>query len=452
MNGATKMQNQWREAMVSLALAGLSVLSGNGTLACAQGVDPAAENHPAIASFSTDTSDAVTTYPTTVYLDLPDEHTTVIPIYPWRISWPGRPPRTPEYLVFGASRVSSTGPGGAAVLETSDLATFTTATDLGYPEQVMSSPVVITACDGTHDQEFDENYAAPGSVLEDPTRPPGNMIMVYEAENHCPGGVNQHYYYATVGFAVSSDGGQTWPAPVNSEFGDTTRRPVFKSSMAEPDTPSSTPLGNAIPSGFIDVDAQGNAYLYVVYEFHDGIAADESLRVGRAQLGQVFRGSLEGAIPYGDLDFEKWYNGSFSQPGIAGLDSSVLPAGGCTGQQMMGQITYNDDLGLYMLLFVCNTPTSAKAAWYYSAATSLELQNWTVPQMITNSEKSTTTPCNLNNSTGTSFDGFYPSFVSPGAAAGHTRLTGQVFFMDGCDTGARTFGSRGFTITLAAPG
>ena len=35
------------------------------------------------------------------------------------------------------------------------------------------------------------------------------------------------------------------------------------------------------------------------------------------------------------------------------------------------------------------------------------------------------------------FDGYYPALMSPGAPAGHTTLTGRVFFMSGCDTGAR---------------
>jgi hypothetical protein len=112
----------------------------------------------------------------------------------------------------------------------------------------------------------------------------------------------------------------------------------------------------------------------------------------------------------------------------------------------MGEITYNDDLGLYLMIFVCNSSSQGSAAWYYSTATSLDLQNWTVPQPIANSEKGVTSPCNLDDNTGSKFDGFYPSFMSPGAAPGHTRLTGRAFFMDGCDTVARTFGSRAFVI------
>jgi hypothetical protein len=411
--------------------------------------DDKAEHAPKITSFSVG-PDITLDYPATD-LNLPDEHTTLLPILPLQRPW--RWPFEQAFLIFGASKVSLKGPGGAVVLETTDLKHFDSAADLGYASQVMSSAIPITMCDGIHDQEFDENYAAPGSVLQDPTRPWGNMIMIYEAENHCPGGHNQHEFYATVGFAVSSDGGRTWPAPVNSEVGSTTRRPVFKSAISEPSTASSFPLGNAIPSGFIDINERGEAYLYVTYSNQDGIPSDESLRAGRVKLGQVSRGpgdhdDVWNAIPYDQLQFKKWYNGAFSEPGIGGLDSSVLPSTGCSGKQHMGEITHNDDLGLYMMIFVCKPSSIGNAAWYYSTATSLERQDWTIPQLIANSEKVITLPCNLVDNTGTRFDGFYPSFMSPGAPAGHTRLTGRAFFMDGCDTGEREFASRPFVITI----
>jgi hypothetical protein len=410
-------------------------------------------DHPRIKSFSVEMTDITLAYPNTVDLDLPDEHTTLFLVLPWWHRWEDRHEET--YLLFGSSKVSATGTGGAVALETADLTHFDSAANRGYPDQLMFPPVPLTMCDGIHDQEFDENYAGPGSVLPDPTRPPGNMIMIYEAENHCPGGNNQHSYYATVGFEISSDGGRTWPSPVNSEFGDAMRHPVFKSAIAEPSTNSNTPLGNAIPSGFIDINERGEAYLYVTYGNHDGNPADDSLRVGRAKLGKVYPGFGENKygigdampIPYDKLEFFKWYNGGFSQPGIGGLDTSVLPSTGCPGHEQMGEITHNDDLGLYMMIFVCNPSSKGNAAWYYSTATSLELEDWTVPQLVANSERAITSPCNLIDNTGSRFDGFYPSFMSPGEETGHTRLSGRAFFMNGCDTGGRKLGSRAFVIT-----
>jgi hypothetical protein len=390
---------------------------------------------PSIQSFSVGPDTAVT-YPndttSSLYLtNFPDEHTTFIPLG-----------GSSGYLVFGASRVStSTTGGGAVVLQTTDLATFQFATALGYNAQIMAPPMSFTQCDATYATEFDENYSAPGTVVQDPTLPAGNLIMIYEAENHCPGGTNQQPYYGTVGLARSADNGKTWPAPVNSPLGGTGRYAILKGPNPQPATPSYPSMGNAIPSAFVETNAQGVSYLYVVYFYADGGFAptsDHLQRVARAKLGTD------------PLVFQKWYNGAFSQPGIGGLDSGVLPAPGCTGGiQNMGQISYNDDLGLYLLTFICRG--GGTGAWYYATATSLERQDWSAPQLIQNSQFPFTSPC-PGSTTGSQFDGFYPSFMSPGAAAGHTNLTGMVFYMSGCDTGKRTFMSRTFTITLAATG
>jgi uncharacterized protein (TIGR03437 family) len=384
--------------------------------------------HPQIATFSV-SADQTLTYPDAApspYLvNLPDEHTTVIP--PASSAAP--------YLVFGASRVSGTAvvSAGAVVLQTTDLTDFTFATSLGYNSPVLLSPVAFTSCDPAYDTEFDENYAAPGSVVQDPTLPAGNLIMVYEAENHCPGGVNQQPFYATVGFARSSDGGKTWPAPANGPLGNAARHPVLVSAEPEPPT-SHPPMGDAIPSALTDKSLDGNQYFYVTYTYHSS-TADGLVRVARAKIG---------ADP---LTFYKWYNGSFSQPGVGGLDTGAPPSAGCgtTVLQAQSQISFNDDLGLYLLTFVCQS--NGQAGWYYSTATSLDIQDWTAPQLIANSQFPITPNCGNNGTSGNQFDGWYPSFMSPGAATGHTKLTGTVFFQNGCETGSRIFASRTFTIT-----
>ena len=407
----------------SAAVAGLLWL-----LAPVDSVRAQSTGHPQILSFSVSADQTLAWphgAPSPYLVDLPDEHTTFIP----PASGSG------SYLVFGASKISG-GNGGAVVLQTTDLTNFTFATSLGYSPQVMTAPVQFTSCNPTYDTEFDENYAAPGSVVQDPTLPAGNLMMLFEAENHCPGGVNQQPYYATVGFARSSDNGKTWPAPVNAPLGNSSRFPALKSVEPEPSTPH-TPMGDAIPSALVDKSLDGNYYLYIAYTFHSDMgAADGLVRVARAQLGQ------------NPLTFLKWYNGSFSQPGIAGLDTGVAPSAGCAahGQQEMPQISFNDDLGVYVLTFVCLA--NSTGGWYYSTATSLDLQDWTAPQLIANSQFPVTANCGNNGTSGSQFDGWYPSFMSPGAAAGHTKLTGMVFFQNGCDTGTRIFASRTFTITM----
>ncbi len=379
-------------------------------------------------------ADEALSYPSTL-TDLPDEHTTIFP--------PAA--GASNYLVFASSAVKG-GSGGTVVLQTSDLTNFQFVN--GYAAQVMTPPLAFTTCKTYYDPEFDLNYAAPGSVAQDPTLPPGNLIMLFEAENHCPGGVWQHDFYATVGFARSSDNGKTWPAPVDSEFGGTDRYPVLKNATPQPTTAPASPtaIGDAIPSGIVASSSNGDTYLYAVY-VAPGPGNDGMLRIARGKLGAS-----------GQVAFQKWYQGAFAEPGIGGRDSAVLPSRGCTGRQGMGQISYDDALQLYVLTFVCvdvqtdSTGTSVpyQASWYFSTATSLELQNWTPPQVVANSTYPIVTGCATDGS-GQSFDGWYPSLMSPGSAAGHMANSGTVFFMSGCDRGKRVFLSRAFTLTQPPP-
>jgi hypothetical protein len=344
------------------------------------------------------------------------------------------------YLVFGAASAGvSSGIWGAVVLHTTDLKTFTLANDLGYKFPVLTSPMSFTKCNPSYDSELDENYAAPGSVLQDPTLPAGNLIMLYHAEQHCPGGVWQANFYGTVGSARSSDNGKTWPAPVNGVLGGPSRRPVLQSPEPQPTTPQRL-LGDNSPSGFVDKSARGDYYLYAAYVYFSGTG--QAVRVARAKLG---------ADP---LTFLKWYNGSFSQPGIGGLDSDVTPSTGCGSKYQTGpEISYNDDLGLYLMIFECfSGRTGAQiGAWYYSTATSLDLEDWIAPQLIQNSQYPLTAPC-PGRTTGYDFDGSYPSTISPGAASGHTKLTGYIFFSHITRAQAsRPFLSRTFTITTGTP-
>jgi hypothetical protein len=384
--------------------------------------------------------DEALSYPTDL-VNLPDEHTTILP--------PKH--RFDPYLFFSSSSLKGES-GGAIALESFDLKTFDFPS--GYQPHVMTPPIDFTTCKSVYDPEFDLNYAAPGSVLQDPTLPPGNLIMIYEAENHCPGSaasttppVWQRPFYATVGFARSSDNGKTWPQPVDSEFGGADRHPVLKGPVAQPPTNFPGNMGDAIPSGFVDRN-----FLYIVYSFTAGAQSDGLIRIARAKLEGDDHESGEDQDSPGkndhQLTFLKWNNGAFSEPGIGGVDTGVLPASGCPGRQVMPELNYNDDLGLYLMIFVCNSNSvDGHAAWYFSTAASLERQDWTEPQLIVNSRQPIISPCNLKDNSGSSFDGFYPSFMSPEARAGHTRNSGRVYFLNGCDTALpRAFMSRTFTI------
>ena len=378
-------------------------------------------------------ADETVSYPNTILVNLPDEHTTFMPLPCDEIARCG-------WLVFGSSSLAGAS-GGTVVLQTHDLKNFQLASVLGYADHVMTPPVPFTQCNPTFDVEFDENYAAPGSVLPDPTLAPGNLIMLYEAENHCPGGVWQQPFYATIGFARSSDLGRTWPKPVDKEFGGKDRYPVLKLPAPEPPSePMPAPMGNAIPSGL--VDHQSNR-VYAVYSAPQGPGAvnDGLLRIARADL------AAPGVQAGGRVGFRKWLDGSFSQKGIGGNDSGFLPSRGCsTGFQTMADLSFNDDLKQYLLVYVCASLPNQIGAWYYATATSLDQEDWTAPQLVEGSQFALTVPC-PGITTGAEFDGWYPSLVSPGAMQGHTRLTGKVFLLNGCDTGKpRAFVARRFTI------
>jgi hypothetical protein len=100
-------------------------------------------------------------------------------------------------------------------------------------------------------------------------------------------------------------------------------------------------------------------------------------------------------------------------------------------------------------VFVCTSyrlvswvPQAFEASWYYSTASSLEPQDWTAPQLIRGSLLPVAQPCGAG---GIGFDGFYPSFMSPGMPPDHLSETRQVFYLDGCNLGPdRKFKSRAF--------
>jgi uncharacterized protein (TIGR03437 family) len=384
-----------------------------------------------IASISV-SPDQTLTYPNAApaspYLtDLPDEHTTFIP--PASGSGP--------YLIFGSSALSTTpAQNNAVVLQSTDLQTFSFATSLGYQPGVLRAHLPSNQCNATYAGDFEESYAGVDTVLQDPALPAGNLIMLYEAESWCPtpAYVPDGTEYQSTAITRSSDNGKTWPSP-----GDPGRYPVIQAPTPLSSWTGPGSVGTGTASGFIDKSADGNYYMYTAYSSFGFSGVDGKIHVARAPLSK------------NPLSFQKWYNGSFSQPGINGLENG--PGGACPGYQSLAQISYLDDLGLYLMTMVCanNTAASPTAAWYWSTATSLDLQDWTPLQMIANSQFPLTA-CGSGAFSGGlfMFDGWYPSFMSPGKSTNHLALTGNVFFLKGCQVGTRTFASRTFTIATQA--
>ena len=437
----------------------------------------------------------------------PDEHSTVFA--------PGTLGTNQDYLFFLASTEGGNGGIGVAVLSGGSGPNATGQWSLDFPKtdgygsypsgfgQVFNSasrsdtcPVVADGNPAHQDQTFDMHYAAPGSVVKDPTSAAGSLLMVYEGTNACIGNaggpvLSDQDDYISLAIATSIDYGKSWPTyrgtptfnfvPLpklnqtqgpNSPMGalgknvcmgnDCTttppasygRYPVVTpptslASVMAAGTPLTSKFGEQEISGFVDdVASNPNPYLYI----NSGNA-----RVARAQLNA-------GSAP---LTFLKWNGQAFASPGLGGAETTVLPPGSfqsCEAPQQNqfgSSISYVDDTQQYLLTFLCVSPSdpalgqhgggSQGAAWFYSTSYNLSDQTqWSTPREITGS-------WGQFDSSGGCLDykGYYPTFMSLAKNVGHLSLSGQVFYLWGCQAGGtpggRQFSARAFTITVGAP-
>jgi hypothetical protein len=322
---------------------------------------------------------------------------------------PGTLGHNPDYLFFVASGTVGHGGIGSVVLsggsgpDPTGQWTFNLPTGYGSYKtssgqtifgQVFKSPFSEVNCPhvdsgnaADQDQTFDLNYAAPGSVVKDPTGPAGSLLMIYEGVNACVGSIggpkpgtgsayNDAYIYT--GVARSLNYGRRWPtyrgignfsfvplpgsgetygpkAPDGALWPDVcvgnncslALAPTLPSDygrypVLSPHTPlatimaTSTPIGGSVgdssPSAFVDdVNPANSPYLYSVYDYLPGPLRDPPLP-GRYSDLRLARAQLNGGM--GRLSFEKWYvdpqtnQGSFvANSGIGGVDSAIFPDG-----------------------------------------------------------------------------------------------------------------------------
>jgi hypothetical protein len=447
-----------------------------------------------------------------------DEHSSVFA--------PGTLDHNPDYLFFVASLTPLHGDIGLTALTGGSgpnkngqwMMDFASAdgygTYAGGSGQVFLSPSGVhcpTVADGNpahQDQTFDLNYAAPGSVVLDPTVPAGNLLMIYEGTIICfgqTGGTRSDNFYSSVGVATSRDYGRTWPTyrgtstfsfvPLpgqntsqgpNAPFGalgsatcmgsDCTSTPpasygryaVLTSSISAATAmatgqPLSSSMGDAEMSAFLDDAAVPARYVYATYNFNAGAGSlldprqtSSDLMIARAQLNG-------GTAP---LTFSKWDGQSFGAAGIGGIDAGIFPAGAFQACEAPAQtrygssISYVDETQQYLLTFVCDSPgdpavgkasgSGRGGAWYYSTSYDLsDPRQWSTPREIAGSWES------FDASGGCSiYKGYYPTLMSPGKKPGHLSSSGgYIFYLWGCQTAGtpppgRQYSSRAFSVTL----
>ena len=388
----------------------------------------------------------------------PDEHISFLP---------STSPGVTNVIVAGDDQVGKQTFGDTVVLQTHDFQTFTFAPgfgDVGHGRAIFWPPHTFeTPCDYAGVTHFDEQYAAPGAVVRDPTRGPGDLIMIYEAEIHCPRSSNGAAAgWVSVGVTRSGDGGKNWPAPI--------ARPGFENDWLEygdgryagvtlPGTPLKVGLdkfyGDSLPSAFVDdMDPSGDVYLYVPYQFTGSptIKADAYIHMARAKLGDKAGRRTEGRLQFHKWRVESDGTGGWTQEGRGGLESAVMTRPCAAGAMAEGnaQIVYNDALKLYMMTFVCTrlncdagpSCPAVDVSWRFATATSLSAQNWSAPQVMQNSIR----PVAATGHGMGLRDGDYASFVTPGREPGHVGMTGYALFMRGDPLGARVLAARTFSI------
>ncbi|MBV1704282.1 MAG: hypothetical protein KGI57_09565 [Hyphomicrobiales bacterium] len=422
-------------------------------------VGPAAAQSAATFSVS---GDQALSYPASIQY-LPDEHVTVLPAAGPAAARAVDAPR--DFFVAMSNRVGAAHWGDAFVLRSSDFRHFDFAPGFGDARRghavFWPAHPAGGSCAHPGVTHFDEQYAAPGSVVQDPTLPPGNLIMVYEAEIHCPqSSKGMAAGWVSIGIARSADGGRSWPPPVAQkgyegdwlEYGDGRYAGVTLPG-APPKKAFDAFYGDALPSAFVDDrDPTGQFYLYVAYQFTGapGAEADARIHVARAWLGD-----RSGHRESGQLHFFKWRAGGWTQKGRGGSEDGASPPCGASYGEGGPQIAYDDALRRYVMTFVCTTyvcPSPGKCeatedSLFFATATSLAKQDWSPARKI---ERSTYRRVNRPDG-GWIVDGGYPSFVSPGCKPGHLGLTGSVFLLKGDPLGDRRFVSRSFAIKPAAP-
>ena len=261
---------------------------------------------------------------------VPDEHTAPI--------------QQPDgsYLVLFAANTST------YLFSTKDFLNYSPI--IGTPKTARA--VLGPSCDGIKQScldNYDADYAGASAAFR--SSDGRDLLMIYHAENHYFGGVHRtwEHFYATLGLARSADNGATW----------TREGGIISGSDPKPSISPPSGVGASEPGAII---ADGYIYVFYTYAPSPGYPDQND----KYEI-QVARAPVSGDGAPGT--WLKYYNGSFSQPGLGGQGSPVIdyPDFWCA-QPWPAYSTY---LKEYVLVYICGH------GWYFS--TSKDLVHWTQP-------------------------------------------------------------------------
>jgi hypothetical protein len=251
------------------------------------------------------------------------------------------------YRYNGENRVAAAN-GPATAITTSSGSTFLNSV-ITYSTTIASMKEAV-------------NYASGGPIYNDTAN--NRLLMFYHAENNTSGG-----FWASIGMAVSTNGGANW-----TDLGRIIKPNIEISS----------------PNNVSSVDVMGAPYMikdgYFYVYFRDtldtGIAGGSAvnLAVARASVADVINAANTGDV----TAFQKYYGGSFSQPGLGGYSQNIAvgypPIRWCDLIQLQ-------QIGRYAIVFTTDSSgqytmgigtTEDGLGWYPAA----QLGNFTTRELI----------------------------------------------------------------------
>jgi len=178
---------------------------------------------------------------------------------------------------------------------------------------------------------FDNGYAGMAGLhpLGD-----GTLFAIYHAEDHenlpqLTGGIPG--YYGAVGSSRSSDGGLTW-----QKLG-----PVITSAMGKDWAayPNQGDRGTATPSLVAD---RSGRYLYVYYDEHSRVN-NRGVIIGLARTEPAGNDPTQ-------WQWTKYYQGGFTQPGLAGLETPVVTLTNLGADALQAHVVFSADLDRYVMI------------------------------------------------------------------------------------------------------
>ena len=310
----------------------------------------------------------------------------------------GESPIPDEHLTFlrysdGSAKFWIQGGGGTSIFTTTDFTTLTPS-----PNALKTTPVLGPS--KPLGSAFDADYAGGSSIFKASSG--SDLLMIYHAENHygvVENATNGITFYASIGLARSSDGGLTWTRSGPIITGREAMGPYPGANMGG--------VGAANPSALVT-----GGYIYVVF-------ADEASKtgpyngIGVTCIARATRAS-DGAVGA----WMKYYNGSFSQPGLGGNCSKIVPTPKTTtGNNYTNNpdLSFNDALNAYLLVFMSDD------GMYY--ALSSDLMSWTNPTPFMKFD----TPNSVALKTVGATYHYYPSLISPNYPS--EQMTGSAGYL-----------------------